>query len=171
MRRGDIQPEHGRVWMCELRRRLLPAEHVLDVVWHVQSWDVLGVWDDIMLELRSGHVLGADWGDDLLELLGGQLSEHDGLDKLLELSRGHLCIDIGPVVLYKLRCDDVLFECVVVVVLELFVEHVRLLDRLNVVRELRDERRLRDRLHRNDVQRNRSVELEVRWNDGVYSVW
>lgn len=134
MRRGDIQPEHGRVWMCELRRRLLPAEHVLDVVRHVQSWYVVGIWDGIMLELRSGHVLGADWGDDLLELLGGQLSEHDGLDKLLELSRGHLCIDASLAVLYKLRCDDIRFECVVVVVHELLVEHVHLLDRLNVVR-------------------------------------
>ena len=120
--------------MCELRRRLLPAEHVLYVVRHVQSWDVLGIWDGIMLELRSGHVLGADWGDDLLELLGGQLSERDGLDKLLELSRGHLCIDIGRDVLYKLRCDDVLFGVVVVIVHKLLVEHVHVLDRLNVVR-------------------------------------
>ena len=134
MRSGDFQPEHGRVWLCELRRRLLSAEHILDVVRHVQSWDVLGTWDGIMLELRCGHVLGADWGDDLLELLGGQLSERDGLDKLLELSRGHLCIDVSRDVLYKLRCDDVLFGVVVVVVHELLVEHVHVLDRLNVVR-------------------------------------
>jgi hypothetical protein len=156
--------------MCELRRRLLPAEHVLDVVRHVQSWDVLGIWDVIMLELRCGHVLGADWGDDLLELLGGQLSERDGLDKLLELSHRHLCIDVSRDVLSKLRCDDVFFV-LVVVVHELLVEHVLLYDRLDIVRELRDERRLRDRLHRNGIQRHRSVELEIRWNDGVYSVW
>ena len=70
MRRGDIQPEHGRVWVCELRRRLLPAVLVDGGLLHVHSWDVLGIWDGIMLELRGGNVLGADWGDTVLELLG-----------------------------------------------------------------------------------------------------
>ncbi len=87
------------------------------------------------------------------------------------MSRGYLCIDVNLDVLCELRCDDVLFGVVVFVVHELLVEHVHILDRLDVVRELRDERRLRDRLHRNGIQRHRSVELEIRWNDGVYSVW
>ena len=146
--------------MRELRRRLLPAEPILDVVRHMRSWDVRGIWDGIMLELRRGHVFGTDRGDDLLELLGGQLSERDGLDKLLELSCGHLFVDIGCDVLSELRCDDVHFGVVIVVVHELLVEHLHLLDRLDVMRELRDKRRLRDRLHRDGIKRKRSVELD-----------
>jgi hypothetical protein len=127
---------------------------------YVQSWDVFGIWDGVMLELCSWHVFGADGGDPVLELRGGQLSERDGLDELLDLSRWHLCIDIGRDVLSKLRCYDVLFGLVVVILHELLVEHVHLLDRLDIVQELRDERRLRDRVHTVDIQRHRSVELD-----------